>query len=125
MRVTYIVADEKRSDGWEETHDFDSGDATEVIRTIIERFNATLRPHERARRLVRIVSIEGKPRAARLEHQWEKQNLVTISERGRMFDRMKCRRCGAMGKRFGLGDVTLDPKFLKQPKFHFCPGYDL
>lgn len=128
MKITYMVAHRDAPPnyaGWEETYEHDGSDATEIISALIANFNATLKPGEMPRRLVRIVSIEATaPKPIVLEHRWHKQNLVTISRRGRLFDEMKCERCGATGKRYGLGHVTLDPKFDK-PKFRHCPGCDL
>jgi hypothetical protein len=46
------------------------------------------------------------------EHDWEKTNLVTVSDRSGLYDTMRCKCCGITGKRFGLGpDVRRDPKF--------------
>ncbi len=56
------------------------------------------------------------------EHQWEKQNLVTIpSNKGvPMHDVYKCTACGATGKRFGVTEtIVRDKKFLKLEE---CPG---
>jgi N6-adenosine-specific RNA methylase IME4 len=48
------------------------------------------------------------------EHDWEKSNLVTRSERGAMFDTYRCKACGATSKRHG---VAWPPKLdAKQPK---------
>lgn len=124
MKIVFLVtyADAPDEDRWEETHTTDNpGPPEEIIEAIIRRFNETLRPGEKARRLIRIVSSEAtKPKPFVMQHKWEKQNLVTISDRHGMYDKMKCKICGATGKRFGLGDVTPD-----KPKFAKCKGYDL
>jgi hypothetical protein len=56
------------------------------------------------------------------EHQWEKQNAVTVPATSKtpMHDEYKCTACGATGKRFGVGwPPTLDKKFRK---LEGCPG---
>jgi len=61
---------------------------------VIARFNSA-DPKDRHRKLI-AVSVA----SATVEHVWEKTSLVT--ERGG-YDRMRCRLCGATGKRYGLG----------------------
>jgi hypothetical protein len=123
MKIKFIAAyrDDPDSAGWEEDHLHDGdGDAEEIIRRLMDNFNATLRPGERARRLVKILSFSFVPQAPKpTPHIWDKASLVT--ERGG-YDRMRCKACGATGKRYGLGQhgVTLDKR---QPES--CPGYDL
>jgi hypothetical protein len=122
IRFTATHAGSPDKDAWEETHETDApGPPEEIIGAVIRRFNETLRPGEKARRLVRIISNEATaPKPFVLHHKWGKQNLVTISDRHGMYDKMKCSVCGAMGKRFGLGSVTPDKKFSR-----ICKGYDL
>jgi hypothetical protein len=108
MKVLAIIADDRKPEGWEEEHDLPDGWPSVEVQRLIDRFNATLRAHEIPRRLVRIVSQEpSKPKPR--EHKWEKTSLVT--ERGG-YDRMRCERCGATGKRYGLGQfgVKIDPR---------------
>lgn len=65
MKIRYIAtyADSPDEEGWEEDHESDApGPPEEIIGAIIRRFNETLRPHEKARRLVRIVSSEATAR---------------------------------------------------------------
>lgn len=122
MRITFIVADDRPGDGWTEDYETDkAGAPEEIIGALLENFNNTLRPGERARHLVRIVSAEATaPKPFVMLHRWEKQNLVTIIDKHGVYDKMKCRICGAMGKRHGVGEVTPDKKFPE-----VCPGYDL
>ena len=58
------------------------------------------------------------------EHEWEKTNLVTISDRSGIYDKMRCVRCRVTGKRFGLGQfgVKLDRKFLSAKYEHCLPS---
>jgi hypothetical protein len=53
-------------------------------------------------------------------HVWEKQNLVTISRQGKMFDEMVCKNCGMKGKRFGFESVEVSEKY-NVKNVHSCP----
>lgn len=127
MKITFIVAHDREPDGWEETHETDKGGtAEERAARVIAFFNDTLRPGELPRRLIKVVNAEDTPlKPVVNSHHWEKQNLVTVIDRLGSYDVMKCKACGATGKRFGLAlTVSIDAKF-KKPKFDPCPGYDL
>lgn len=65
----------------------------------IAKFNAGLRPHETPRRMIRAEMV-----GPSLQHDGEKMNLVTLEdpETGGFYDSYRCKRCGAMGKRWGL-----------------------
>jgi hypothetical protein len=54
------------------------------------------------------------------EHRWEKQNLVTVATTRKvpMHDVYKCKKCGAKGKRFGVGPIRPDKPFTELK----CPG---
>lgn len=45
------------------------------------------------------------------EHDFEKQNLVTIQKRGRFYDELKCRKCGKVKLRYGLTIETYGCRF--------------
>jgi ParB family chromosome partitioning protein len=56
------------------------------------------------------------------EHQWEKQNLVTVASTRNvpMHDIYKCKTCGATAKRFGISEfIRRDKKFATWEQ---CPG---
>lgn len=75
---------------------------------IIQTFNETLKPNESVRELLAIVVDEiADEKPVLLDHEWSKTNAVTVEERGRMFDRMKCIRCGVTGKRYGLTNTSI------------------
>src|SRR3954467_5743738 len=121
MKIEFIAThrDGSDEDGWHEFHESDEqGTPEEIIGRLLDRFNATLRPGELPRRLVKIAGCE-KSAPKPMPHIWDKASLVT--ERGG-YDRMRCRACGATGKRYGLGQhgVTLDKRQAQS-----CPGYDL
>jgi hypothetical protein len=123
VKIKFMVAhrDDPDADAWTEDYDFDGdGDPEKIIGDLLDSFNATLKPKELPRRLVKILSFSFVPVASKpVPHIWDKASLVT--EKGG-YDRMRCRACGAKGKRYGLGQhgVTLDNR---QPES--CKGYDL
>ncbi len=50
-------------------------------------------------------------------HSWEKTNLATIIQGGRVYDKMKCTVCGITGKRHGVEQsINRDSKF--KPKVY-------
>lgn len=53
-------------------------------------------------------------------HIWEKQNLVTINSRGKMYDQMTCKNCGMKGKRYGFTSVEVSENY-KFENVHRCP----
>lgn len=55
------------------------------------------------------------------QHICMKQNLVTISKSGRMYDKMKCSLCGMEGKRYGFTHVEVLEKY-KEENVHLCPN---
>lgn len=86
---------------------------------LIQRYNDTLRPGERARFLDRVELSEVADRQVNREHDWHKTNLVTVEYRGQYFDKMVCTRCKVTGKRYGVDSVTHDAKF-KAKKYMYC-----
>jgi hypothetical protein len=89
----------------------DDTTAEQEGRRIIDYFNSTLKPYEKAR--VFIAAEEIKTDNPETPHTWEKTSLVT--ERGG-YDKMKCTTCKITGKRYGMGQngVTIDKEFKKQ-----------
>lgn len=90
------------AENWEE-YTKETQDPKRWAKDCIEYFNTTCRPGESRRTLVKVELVEDG--IAPLEHDWSKTNLVTLSQGGRIFDDMKCQRCGVTGKRFGFGTV--------------------
>jgi hypothetical protein len=79
----------------------------ETPQECIDRFNATLRPGERARVLITAWELgnnEGKT------HTWFKSSPVTIVKKGQVYDEYTCKVCGAKGKRHGLSDFVVPNK---------------
>jgi hypothetical protein len=85
---------------------------------IIKRFNDYLQKGESLRRVIMVRPLHRLKPGMSLKHQWEKHFLVTQAGG---FDVMKCRVCGAMGKRHGLqGFTVIDKKYAKYE--HNCPN---
>ena len=97
-----------KNEEWWEEYDTPTEDPEKFGRDLISRFNSTCRPGEAHREFLGAERLEDQ---APREHDWEKTNLMTISDRVGVYDAMKCTRCGVTGKRFGLGRVTIDSKF--------------
>lgn len=79
---------------------------------IIENFNNTLRPHEKARKLIDYEILEDNENKP---HSWKKKSLVTQIKGDISFDIYRCTECGVTGKRFGIaGQIVLDKKYKKR-----------
>ena len=85
---------------------------------LVTRFNAGLRPGEMPRHVVKteVADLVGD---VKIEHQWEKTNLVTIVKGQRMYDTARCAVCGITAKRYGVGGYERDPKF-RSAKYEWC-----
>lgn len=85
---------------------------------MIDRFNATLRPGEKPRKLIAVTFEDNNARAS---HEWQKTNLVTLLDnRGVPFDTLLCLNCGVTAERWGLEHIRLSPKYRKSVKYQFC-----
>ena len=95
---------------WIEEYNEDVTDPEKWAHETIDRFNNSLRPGETPRE---VVSVKIMDQDAPIEnHNWQKQNLVTVSYRGQLFDIMRCGRCDITGKRHGLNQpVKLDSQY--------------
>ena len=91
-------------------------DANAYAIALIEGWNSSLRPYEKARRVV-LVEIVGE--SGPTSHDWEKTNLVTISDRLGLYDTLECRNCFITAKRFGLTNIHIDRQF-RAKKFQTC-----
>jgi len=85
---------------------------------IIDFFNSTLRPFERPRTLVRC-EVEGA--VPPYQHKWVKltgEMSTTVRAgpwSGRIYDGMRCEKCGITGKRYGLNsNIVRDTPFKKK-----------
>lgn len=55
---------------------------------------------------------------AETNHQFEKQNLVTISDKSGCYDLYKCSLCGLKGKSYQLDSIDIDGR---KKNFMSCP----
>ena len=119
---------EINSDGTERELEWESYDKPEVenpeawaVETL-KTFNKTLRPNEKARRLLRIEILDSRSEAeintdihAAVEasgHDWEKTNLVTIKDRRGFYDAYQCKKCTITARRIGvMWPPVRDPKY--------------
>lgn len=54
-------------------------------------------------------------------HNFEKTNLVTISDKTGFYDRYRCKRCWIVGKRFGTSSsVIVEHSMEDKEKVEFC-----
>jgi hypothetical protein len=95
---------------------------SEFYHSLIEKFNATLYPGEKAREVLDVVEVID-PRTYNMrEHKWRKKSLVTQSKGGVLFDEYECENCGIIGRRYGLDHrIVRDPKY-RDVKYNLCPG---
>lgn len=94
---------------WGERYQKETDNPEQWGRDLIAWFNSTTRTSESKRKFIR-VEIHGEVPPP--EHAWSKTSLVTQQHAGRMFDKMKCERCGITGKRFRLNqNIKRDSEF--------------
>jgi hypothetical protein len=87
---------------------------------LVQSFNDTLRPGEKIRKYINARLDESAPDFP--DHDFEKQNLVTIFDPRRgMHDLLKCRNCPVFGRRYGLIGFQIDRKF-RAAKWSKCRG---
>ena len=109
-KLIMLVSDDRGE--WEEKYDdsdFGSQDPHEWARETVERFNASLRPHELPRKVeqTEVIDLDDV-----VQHRWVKMSLSTQYFRGHMVDYHRCEICGVTGKRFGLSStIKRDSKF--------------
>lgn len=122
MKFILIVRDKGQDREWKEPYDEPGLNSLAEIKDwaikTVDRFNETLRPHEKPRELV---NIEIPENSESDEHKWYKFRPMTQADSGSLYDLMKCEKCGIMGKRYGLGEggVTRESPFTSH-KFASC-----
>ena len=110
----------KVSDGgepWWEEYDKDIEDCQAGAEGFINYFNSTLQTGERPRILHEVVLLD---KDSIKQHKWRKMNLVTQMRGNRMFDILKCSRCGITAKRYGLDRIILDSKYNRAKVYQRC-----
>lgn len=105
----------KTSDGdeWWEEYDKEIADPHAWARETLEEFNATLKPGERPRELLKIEILDD---SNEKYHQWVKRtDGMSVRFRGEVVDLMFCEKCRITGKRKGFrSDVVIDSKFRRK-----------
>ena len=127
MKIVVVVSNNSGGQ-WEEYYSCPDNATDDQILGLIEsmfdRFNATLRPNESPRTVVGVYEEQDKAEFPEhsweelVKHNWEKSNLVTILQLGGgSYDTVRCAKCGATGKRYGLSDarIIIDKKFVNKP----------
>lgn len=108
---------------WWETYDEASvttdADAVAFGTRTVAYFNDTLRPHEDPRTFTGKVRILGPGKGG--SHDWEKRNLMTLSDHRGLFDNVQCRSCGVTARRYGLGHIKRSAQY-RAKKYDFCAG---
>lgn len=119
MRIRVHVSHKDGGEPWTEEYDLeDSVDPEEWARETVERFNETLRPHEKLRKVLRVEKLGA---SLHKNHVWTKVSVMGQSgPGGRIFDRMKCETCSVTGKRYGLGSSVKRDSEFRQPAFEYC-----
>lgn len=100
FRMLVEHADGQGEPWWEDYDKSNIPDPEAWCRRTVDTFNKTLRPKERARRLLTVEVLDANTDP---EHRWEKQNAITQQDRlGSLYDTMKCAACGITGRLYGL-----------------------
>ncbi len=76
-------------------------DPMKAYTKIIEFFNNTLRPYEKRRT---VISAEWVKEKSNYYCDFEKTNMFTLKDSKGYYDRMKCKNCGKVRRRYGLNE---------------------
>ena len=122
MKINITVGYKNDDGGQQWTEDYDIpnvkniSDANIYADRLIQGFNDTLRPREKARK---VVAVEIVGESGPQNHDWTKTNLVTIMNGRDFYDTLLCERCFITAKRFGLDRIVVDRQF-RAKKFQKC-----
>lgn len=122
MKFQIEVGVKDGADVWWEPYDqeecHDEASIKAWATATIQRFNATLRDGEVARRFVGGVKIEGE---GTRKHRWSKRNIMTQADHRGSFDNVYCTVCGATARRYELTRIKMQKPYTAK-KWKFCPG---
>lgn len=107
------------SDGrdWWEDYDKDVEDPNKWAEEILARFNAGLRPGEKARELLDVVVIDSENN----NHAWVKRtDGQSVLFRGQIVDLHYCSKCRITGKRYGLASKVIRDSKYRAKKYDKC-----
>ena len=125
MRFQIEVGMKDTKDVWWEDYDkedvVDEATARAWAENTVQQFNDTITDkREPLRCFTGGVKILGK---GSKEHRWTRLNWTTMSDHRGVFDMMRCERCGAEGRRYGLGERGIKRGAAwKAKKWKSCPG---
>lgn len=125
MKFRIEVQEKRRSTllpaNWE-TYDkeevVDEVTAREFAEKTLAYFNATLHRGELPRVFTGQVELLGEGTKM---HRWRKLNIITQSDQHGNFDLLKCERCGAKARRYGLAHIKRTKPY-DGKKYATCPG---
>lgn len=117
MKFKILVKD--KNDEWWEEYDINLNE-DEVQRQaerIVESFNASLRPGESPRKLLKVEILTKK----NTQHEWTKRmDGMSVKFRGITVDLMYCEKCRITGKRSGLNYIIKRDSKYKAKKYSDC-----
>lgn len=117
IAVQFVQGGEPWEEDYDDAHVTTDAEAMNKGAALVQHFNDTLRPGEKARKFLgaRIVG-EGE------SHDWHKVNLITQTRGRQNFDTMRCELCKITGKRFGLGPSVKRDSIYRAKKYAKCAG---
>jgi len=119
MKIVLVVRKKNNAkERWEEKYDVSgvktAAEAKNYAKVLLQDWNKTS-PKAEHRVLMRVKCL-----GASTEHQWLKDNLVTVVSGGSNFDRYRCLCCGVTGKRLGISSRVVRDKKYEHPKYATC-----
>lgn len=92
---------------------------------IIEYYNSTIvGKFDKPRIFVKceeLFEVKLKKSTTKLEHNFRKMNMFTLTTGKRPFDQYEC-KCGVTAKRFGLDETMVRDSKWKNKKYEYCTG---
>ena len=118
MKIKIKIKNLNGNTEWNEIYDIDNNINPNIYaNNLINNFNATLRNNEIPRELINVEIIDNNE--TKHEHDWQKQNIITIIKGSNIYDIMKCSRCGITAKKYGLDNIVRDAKY-KAKIYDYC-----
>lgn len=101
---------------WWEEYDEDTDDAQQWGEAIVKWFNNTARPEATTRTFLSAEVLDLK---SQKDHDWNKQNLMTLTSPQGLYDQVKCVRCSIVARRYGLTRIVRQNPY-RAKKFERC-----
>ena len=114
MKFTIEVEQNGRT--WWEEYDEDTDDAQKWGADIVQWFNDTAQPGATTRKFLSAKVLDLK---SIKDHDWSKQNLMTLTSPQGFYDRLKCSVCSIVARRYGLTRVVRQNPY-RAKKFERC-----